>query len=116
MTPKTKKTKRTPQPKPAQTPNTLFNDTAKSVGFDYDRYAHFLDDSDLSDSQKQELLEALWNILRNFVELGFGVHPVQQAMAEREKDKLDCGQDTLDHSTLMAAMLYSEHGEIGGQT
>ncbi|MEM6537374.1 MAG: hypothetical protein AAF668_06550 [Pseudomonadota bacterium] len=50
-----------------------------SVGFEYERYAHFLDEADLSQDQKREVLQALWNIVVGFVDLGFGVHPVQQA-------------------------------------
>lgn len=52
---------------------------AQAPRFDYETYAHFLEDTDLSESQKHEALETLWNIIVQFVELGFGVHPVQQA-------------------------------------
>ncbi|MEL7030207.1 MAG: hypothetical protein AAGL49_13610 [Pseudomonadota bacterium] len=47
-----------------------------SVLVDYERYAHFLNDSDLSEDHKRELL---WAIIFEFVSLGFGVHPLQQA-------------------------------------
>lgn len=30
--------------------------------------------------QQQELLEALWIIVVGFVDLGFGIHPVQQVL------------------------------------
>ena len=52
------------------------------IGFDYERYAHFLEDADLTENQKQELLNALWRILSEFVMLGFGVHPIQQACGQ----------------------------------
>ena len=48
------------------------------VTVDYDLYAHFLEDSELSEEQKREFLQALWNIVVEFVSLGFGVHPTQQ--------------------------------------
>lgn len=57
------------------------------ITVDYDLYAHYLEGSELSDAQKQELLQTLWNIVCEFVSLGFNVHPVQQA-------KKTCGQVT----------------------
>lgn len=53
-------------------------DTQPVVNVDYERYAHHLDSADLTDAQKQEFLETLWNIICEFVSLGFGVHPLQQ--------------------------------------
>lgn len=44
-----------------------------------------LDDSDLTEEQKRRVLEDLWSIIVNFVELGFQVHPVQEV----------CGKDDL---------------------
>ena len=49
------------------------------ITFDYERYAHFLDTADLTEDQKREFLQSLWNIIVQFVSMGFGVHPVQQA-------------------------------------
>jgi hypothetical protein len=48
------------------------------ITVDYEAYAHMLDDPDLSEDQKREVLQAIWNIVVQFVSLGFGVHPVQQ--------------------------------------
>ena len=59
--------------------------TNTTVTFDYELYAHYLDDDDLTESQKLEFLETLWNILNQFVALGFNVHPLQQA-------KIACGE------------------------
>ncbi len=50
-----------------------------TVTFDYDLYARYLEDADLTEEQKHEFLQTLWNIIVDFVSLGFGVHPVQQA-------------------------------------
>lgn len=46
---------------------------------DYDAYAHFLEDSDLSEDEKRALLQSLWNVIVECVSMGFGVHPMQQA-------------------------------------
>ena len=52
---------------------------------DVEAYQAYLEDTDLSDAQKREVIEALWSIVVAFVELGFGVHPVQEA-------RITCGQ------------------------
>ncbi len=52
---------------------------APSISVDYDLYAHYLEDTDLTENQKREFLAALWSIICEFVALGFEVHPVQQA-------------------------------------
>jgi len=50
-----------------------------SLSIDWDAYLPFFEDEDISEADKQELIEALWSIVVSFVDLGFGVHPVQQA-------------------------------------
>lgn len=56
-----------------------------------------LEDSDLTEEQKQEFLQTIWNIIIGFVDLGFGVHPVEQA-------QIQCGQlpENLSISALTA--------------
>jgi len=51
-----------------------------TLTIDWELYGKHLDESDLSDTKKQEFLEILWSIAVSFVELGFGVHPLQQVM------------------------------------
>lgn len=46
---------------------------------DLEHYQSYLDDSSLTPDQKAEFMGELWIIISAFVELGFGVHPVQQA-------------------------------------
>ena len=53
------------------------------LNIDWDAYLPFFEDQDIPEAQKRELIEALWAIMVSFVDLGFGIHPVQQA----------CGQD-----------------------
>lgn len=70
-------------------------DKAASVGhhshleIDLDHYQSYLDDPALTSDQKEEIVGALWSIITAFVELGFGVHPAQQACGKRQKS-LDC--------------------------
>lgn len=72
----------------------------RKLGIDLDRYQYMLDSTDLTDSQKQEVLEALWSIIVTVVELGYGVHPLQEVCGKPDKlsdewsasnpDALDC--------------------------
>ena len=48
--------------------------------FDVTRYLSYVEDADVSEAQAKELLESLWAIVVGFVDLGFGVSPIQQAM------------------------------------
>ena len=58
-----------------------------SLTIDWDLYGSYLEDSDLSDEEKRECIQDLWNLVVSFVELGFGVHPIQQAK------QISLGQD-----------------------
>lgn len=55
-----------------------------TLTFDVARYQEYLDGSDLTPEQKEEFLRAVWSIVVTFVELGYGVHPLQEA----------CGKDS----------------------
>lgn len=56
------------------------------ITVDYEAYAHFLDDAELSEAEKRALLQSLWNVIVDFVSLGFGVHPLQQVQGHAEAD------------------------------
>lgn len=56
-----------------------------SVGIDVDYYQEIIDDPEVSPARKRELIEIIVTIARNFVDLGFGVHPVQLATREHEE-------------------------------
>lgn len=53
--------------------------SAPVIELDVAYYQQFLDDADITDAQKRELIETLWTIVIQFVDLGFGIHPLQQA-------------------------------------
>lgn len=55
-----------------------------ALKIDWDYYGQMLEDSDLSDAEKVEFINTIWSIVGAFVDLGFGLHPVQQS----------CGQDS----------------------
>lgn len=66
------------------------------VTFDVGRYEHFLEDQGLSAEQKRAMLEALWSIIVSFVDLGFGVHPVQQACGQNDDEDSENSGGVLD--------------------
>ncbi len=51
----------------------------KTLTFDADYYQGFLDDADIPNDQKREFLETLWNIMVQFVDMGFGIEATQLA-------------------------------------
>ena len=71
---------------------------------DYALYEQYFEGSDLSDAQKQEFLDALWSIIVGFVDLGFGVHPLQQIPSDA------CGQ-RLDLTPLLSPDVVSSKPE-----
>ena len=49
-----------------------------TLTIDCERYDKYLDESNLSDAEKHEILKNLWSMVVSFVDLGIGVHPLQQ--------------------------------------
>jgi hypothetical protein len=49
---------------------------------DVEKYQAFLDGADMTEAQKEEFLQSLWSIIVSFVDLGFGVHPLQAVCGE----------------------------------
>lgn len=66
--------------------------TLPALTIDWELYGKYLDESDLSDADKQAFIETLWSIVVSFVDLGFGVHPVQHV----------CGQEDDLHELITA--------------
>lgn len=44
---------------------------------DYDRYAPYIADLDLSPEEQRELLGVVWSIMTAFADMGFGIEPTQ---------------------------------------
>lgn len=51
-----------------------------ALHFDPDEFMHFIKDENLSEEQARALLEAIWNIVIAFVDLGFGLGPFRLAV------------------------------------
>lgn len=57
----------------------------KTLSVDVERYDHMLENSGMTAEERRQTLEALWSIVVTFVELGYGIHPVQEACGKDEK-------------------------------
>ncbi len=78
------------------------------VAFDAGEFAHFLSGTDWSDEQKAEYISLVWNIVCEFVALGFEVHPVNHAQDT-------CGklpQAHGDPASAEADMVECSHGHL----
>ncbi len=80
-------------------PDTLTT-TRPALKLDVERYEKMLNDCDLTEEQRQEFLETIWTIIVGFVDLGYDIHPLQQAAPQA------CEQDT-DLSSYMASHVVS---------
>lgn len=76
-----------------------FASTAQRViTVDVAKYDEYLRESDMSPEQKEEFLRAMLSIVLTFVELGFGVHPLQQVGEQEPCGKAEkvCDQGATD--------------------
>lgn len=70
-----------------ETPDTECQDTQPNyptLTIDWDLYGEYLEESDLSDDEKRELIQTVWNIVVSFVDLGFGIESVQCAEQDKQ--------------------------------
>ena len=59
--------------------------SGSALTLDVEYFQSLLDDSDAPEAEKRKLIEELWSIIVGFVDLGFGIHPVQQANPTRSE-------------------------------
>lgn len=64
------------------------HNTPPSLTIDLEYYQQYLEDSTLTDAQKQELLETLWQIICECVRMGYGIHPLQHIQQENDTKTL----------------------------
>jgi len=76
--------------------------TKPTLLLDVDEFQHYLDAADMTPDEKREVLETLWEIVCEFVMIGFGVHPVQQikdlknpeSADQQADDPVQCAEET----------------------
>lgn len=89
-----------------------------TLTIDVQHYQKYLDNSDISDDDKQELLETLWSIICELVELGYGVHPLQENCGESDKEVVNSSllsPDMLDLHNLKLSEHFTDkaHSKSG---
>lgn len=67
------------------------------VTVDYDIYARYFENSNLSEADKRQIIDALWGVIVSFVQLGFGVHPAQSALTAKHLQKSEQNKNTSSH-------------------
>lgn len=82
--------------------------TKPIVTVDYEKYLHHLSDTEASDEEKIAYIKMLAEILVSFVDLGFGVHPAQQAQGSCGKDK----EKPLKSAAMAPDALYLHHQHL----
>ena len=96
------------------------------LAIDWDLFGQCLEDSDLTDEEIRETIEAYWFVAVSFVDLGLGIHPAQLATksACEQNDSLvtpesacvvDC-LDTPNLQTPLAEFTASAHGDAKVRT
>lgn len=79
-----------------------------ALEIDYALYEEMLKDSQWNDEQKREFIETMWSVIVSFVDLGFGIHPAQQAQTECEQVE--------DRSSVVADDLVSSWDDANDQS
>lgn len=70
--------------------------TVSTLAFDKEKYLPELEDTDLTEEQKIEMLQALWSIMEAFVDLGFGVNSIHRFFSERAAESSESGMDRVE--------------------
>ena len=81
---------------------------------DVERYQHYLDDSGMSEAEKRAFLEALWSIITAFIDLGFGVHPLQEVCGQnpQESDQRAAqGDDSVEYGQTRLSRTFNDAPE-----
>lgn len=63
-----------------------------------DEYREYLDEFELTEEQKLELLQTLWWIMVSFVDIGFGIDSVQRCLPALEEMTLASEENELEQS------------------
>ncbi len=89
-----------PPPAPLPDDGDAGADARPVLTLDVALYEAMLDDPDISAEERAAFIEALWNIVVCFVDLGFGIHPLQQVavpgVANEDNTSENLASNTVD--------------------
>ncbi len=80
-----------------------------NIKIDVKRFEPYFDDPDLTQAEREELLETIFAIVLGFVDLGFGIHPIQQAC---EQNDIYSEIATLDLMDLLESMSITKDDDV----
>jgi len=86
------------------------------LNIDWRVYEDYLDDDSLSEEQKQEFLEGLWQIIVSFVDMGFELHPVQQAGVKNQELTAPDSADVVKSSGSSLESSMASQNRQGGKS
>lgn len=75
----------TPASTDTDSSNPVVNLPGLGLHFDPAKFLQYVEEEDLTEEQATVLLRAIWDIIVAFVDLGFGLSPVQQALVDRSR-------------------------------
>lgn len=59
---------------------------------DVEKYFEYTRHFDLPEDQQAQLIQAMWQIMKAFVDIGFEIHPAQRALEAKAVDEPICGE------------------------
>lgn len=78
---------------------------------DISRYRQEIADLPLTEEQQIQLLQALWDMMRTFVELGFGCDPVQQVIPAAIAEAFNSESGDLEEEEAAALICKTTKGK-----
>ena len=91
-----------------------FPEPPLALSIDWRLYEHHLAEDDLTDQEKREFIEALWYIIVSFVDLGFGIEPVNHALkaaAMSDQRPSSTGAGTAKDSPAKAGVIANKNNK-----
>ncbi len=85
-------------------------ESPSTLTIDVEHYQAYLDDMDIPDEKKRELVETIYSIVMQFVELGFGITTTHQALeAQKKHPRKQNSRPKQDSDTIPATMAEKEN-------
>lgn len=91
----------------------------KDLELDVEFYQQYLNDKNINEAYKKELIETVWSLIQHFVKCGYRVHPMQSShnnCEQFEKSASGVPQDDSDqvesvNKDLVEAFIVSQNTE-----
>ena len=77
-----------PETRRRASPRSGKDDARPLMTLDVQKYLKLVEDLDLTEAQKVDLIKTVWAVVESFVDQAFGVHPVQLCRADSKRKTL----------------------------